>query len=71
MNENKDPIMFPIELLNYDICTGCPEMDIENHAMIMYCGDSVNVCENRLRCTHVDRCRHLLESLGTHEKHGL
>jgi len=71
MNEDTVTTMFPIELLDYDICTGCPEMEIENHAMVMYSGNSVINCENRLRCKHVDRCRHLSESLSTREKHGL
>ena len=70
MNENKTTIQFPIDLLDYDICLSCPELEIENQAMECYATD-IKIYKNRLRCVHVERCRHLRDCLGTHEKHGL
>ena len=62
MNENDTkPILFPIEMLNYDICLSCPEMKIDNEQMIYYSGDK-KTYENRLHCAHYERCRHLIDN---------
>ena len=72
MNEVEGPILFPIDMLNYDICLKCPELDIENHRVECFFGDK-KTYENHLFCAHYERCRHLEKSLtpDSHEKHGL
>lgn len=68
--EKQKPIMFPIDLLDYDICLNCPEIEIENNQLVCYAGEQ-QLYNNRLKCVHVKRCRHLLDTMGTHEKHAL
>ena len=58
--ESKEPILFPIELLDYDICRTCPEMEIEVNRLEIFSADK-KFYENRLKCEHHERCRHLMD----------
>lgn len=63
-------VLFGIDLVDYDICLNCPEMDIVNHRTEFFYGIE-KTYENHLACSHFERCRHLKERIDTHEKHGL
>lgn len=68
--EKQKPVLFPIDLLDYDICMSCPDIEIENQQMVCYSGTE-KLYSNRLQCAHVERCRHLRDCMDTHEKHAL